>query len=229
MKAFHHLGDTDPFEVIRQGALLPPSLLYNLDQVSNLLYGYVETLDVADVVRAALKGIVNRRLRVIGRSQKKYGARPDVVPGIYIDELDLLAGESEYVFFGPEWWTILGEPARNGIVLDADALIKAGAGVRLEDMNDDYRLAIQDASEIAWSTTEKAEAALLGTLDDLRTPKLFGAKAARFWKGEALQQEHMPELIYEGPVELSSDIILGVLRDGVDVPRTEWAYRTKHR
>ncbi len=221
VEAFHHLGDMDPFLVIRQGALLPPSLLYNLDQIGRALYDYVDTVDASDAVQEALRAIVKKRLAVIGRSQKKYGVRPPPSDAD-VDELDLIAGESEYVFFGPEWWTILGRPAKNGLILDAAALINAGAGIRMEDMNDDYRLAIEDASEADFRTPKKAEVSLIETLDRLRSPELFGAKALRFWKSEALLQEHMPELIFEGPVGLSEDVVLGVLRDGAEVPRAQW-------
>jgi hypothetical protein len=222
LQAFHHLGNKNPFKVLRSGSILPPSLIYSVDEIAKELEKYINGLEGNETARKAVEAIAERRLLAITRSQDKYDTHPNSM-GRYVDDLDLLAGESEYVFFGPQWWTILGCPPKNGLILDADTLIQDGAGVRLEDMNDDYRLAIEDAMDVEWRSVKEAERSLLKTLDDLRKPLLFGKEASRFWRRDALSREHLPELIYEGPVDLTRDIVVGILMNGSEVPRSQWS------
>jgi hypothetical protein len=108
--------------------------------------------------------------------------RPGKATGVLSNFLtsDLLAGDMNCVFLAPLTWYGLCSDYGNGIVFDAEELIRSGAGLRGDDIAKHYRLAILDTLASEWQSQDEAEKFLLRSLYEVKAKyELHGESAIR--------------------------------------------------
>jgi hypothetical protein len=244
IKAYHYAG-IGIEEILRQGVMLPGMWHFHPDDikesclesslkqweqnVSRRSYWdpekrravEVKTGGVSRIGLQAVKEAINDLVEYIREFQAENGVEPERSrsPGLDITCEDLLAGEHSMIFFSPYNWSI-SELPNNGIVLDAEELVRRGASVRYTDMNRRFNDAIERVlGNLRWNSLIEAKSALTNDLLELGAAELSGKEAIEHLRSEGTEDT---EIVWEGPLDLADFKVLEIWKDEKKVPVGRW-------
>ena len=148
---------------------------------------YAGKRTIKDRWRSALLDIVWERIDEL--PEEPAGKRLPTMIGC----LDIMAGDHENVFLAVDAWVSY---PRNGFVFDAFELVAKGAGIRLDDFRDGYRLALTKTGRA--KSVGAMRDAILRAIGTVKRHELHGREAKeallRFRHGE------YTEVVWPGPL-----------------------------
>lgn len=198
--AYHYVpGQAALRGLLAEGRILPALFRLSAGTVGRICG---ETLDLVlrmyiNPPEPVLVGI--QALRELAQEAAGHYAAQGLGPELQETKLqcvDILSGDGARVFLSPWKWPVVSRGKPNGLVYDAEDLVRKGARYRPRDLIFDYSQAVWEGLR-GWYDVENAKAAIVASLHGVSRWEYRGADAL---EGLRASEGMRAEIVWEGPL-----------------------------